>query len=90
MLAKAKQKDIGVIAMKTLMGARLNDMRPFEHSGATFSQAAFRWVLSSPHVDALIISMTSPEQIDEYVAASGDPKPARAISNCSNAMPKCR
>ena len=57
--------------MKTLMGARLNDMRPYESSGATFSQAAFRWVLSNPHVDGLIVSMTSTADIDEYVAASG-------------------
>jgi predicted aldo/keto reductase-like oxidoreductase len=63
-----------VIAMKTLMGARLNDMRPYERDGATFAQAAFRWVLSSPRVDALLISMTSAERIDEYVAGSGDPK----------------
>jgi uncharacterized protein len=69
-LAKAKQKDIGVVAMKTLMGARLNDMRPYERDGATFAQAAFRWVLSDPNVDALLISMTSGEAIDEYVAAS--------------------
>ncbi len=74
MLAKAKQKDIGVIAMKTLMGGRMNDMRPYERAGGTYSQAAFRWVLSSPNVDALIVSMTSNELIDEYVAASGDPK----------------
>ena len=73
-LVKAKQKDIGVIAMKTLMGARLNDMRRYERPNGTFSQAAFRWVLSSPNIDALIVSMTSTEQIDEYVAASGDPK----------------
>jgi predicted aldo/keto reductase-like oxidoreductase len=73
-LAKAKQKDIGVIAMKTLMGARLNDMRPFERPGGTFSQAAFRWVLSNPNVDALVISMTSTQLIDEYVAASGASK----------------
>ncbi len=73
-LAKAKQKDIGVVAMKTLMGGRLNDMRPYERPGGTFSQAAFRWVLSSPNVDALIVSMTSTELIDEYVGASGDPK----------------
>ncbi|MGH8676808.1 MAG: aldo/keto reductase, partial [Burkholderiales bacterium] len=53
-LAKAKQKDVGVVAMKTLMGAKLNDMRRFEKGGYTFSQAAFRWVLSGPHVDALI------------------------------------
>jgi predicted aldo/keto reductase-like oxidoreductase len=70
-LAKAKAKDVGVVAMKTLMGARLNDMRPYETGGATFAQAAFRWTLSDPHVDALVISMTSHEVIDEYLGASG-------------------
>jgi len=60
--------------MKTLMGARLNDMRPYEREGYTFTQAAFRWVLSSPRVDALLISMNSIEGIDEYVAASGAPE----------------
>jgi hypothetical protein len=73
-LDKAKEKNVGVIAMKTLMGARLNDMRPYEREGYTFAQAAFRWVLSSPRVDALLISMNSAEQIDEYVAASGGPE----------------
>jgi len=72
-LERAKAKDIGVIAMKTLMGGRLNDMRPYERDGGTFAQAALRWVLSSPRVDAALISMTSAERIDEYVAASGDP-----------------
>ncbi|HEY6394655.1 MAG TPA: aldo/keto reductase, partial [Candidatus Binataceae bacterium] len=71
LIMKAKQRGMGVIAMKTLMGARLNDMRPFENSGATFSQAAFRWVLSNRDVDALIVTMTSQEMIDEYVGASG-------------------
>lgn len=70
-LKKAKAKGVGVVAMKTLMGARLNDMRPYERGGATFAQAAFRWVLSNPDVDALIISMTGQEGIDEYLAASG-------------------
>lgn len=72
MLEKAKAKGVGVIAMKTLMGARLNDMRPFERAGGTYAQAAFRWVLSSPRVDSLIVSMTSRALIDEYMAASGD------------------
>ncbi|MEM7041973.1 MAG: aldo/keto reductase [Pseudomonadota bacterium] len=71
-LDKAKAKNIGVIAMKTLMGARLNDMRPFEEDGRTYAQAALRWVLSSPRVDAALISMTSFENIDEYVGASGE------------------
>src|SRR5712692_3222454 len=70
-LQKAKAKGVGVIAMKTLMGARLNDMRPFERGGATFAQAAFRWTLSNPNVDALIVSMTGRDLIDEYLGASG-------------------
>ena len=71
-ISKAKSKDVGVVAMKTLMGARLNDMRPYEAAGATtYAQAAFSWVLSNPGVDALIISMTSTDDIDEYLGASG-------------------
>jgi predicted aldo/keto reductase-like oxidoreductase len=63
--------------MKTLRGARKNDMRPFEVPGRTFSQAAFRWVLSDPNVDGLVVSMTSREMIDEYVEASGSGPPDR-------------
>jgi len=74
-LQKARQRKVGVLTMKTLMGARLNDMRPWESGGATFAQAAFRWVLSNPDVDAVVISMTSRERIDEYLGASG----ARAL-----------
>jgi predicted aldo/keto reductase-like oxidoreductase len=70
-LAKAKSKGVGIVAMKTLMGAKLNDMRPHETGGRTFSQAAFRWVLSNADVDALVISMKSREGIDEYLGASG-------------------
>jgi len=70
-LAKARAKNVGVVAMKTLMGARLNDMRPFEKGGATFAQAALRWVLSGKNVDTLIISMTTADGIDEYLGASG-------------------
>ena len=70
MLDKAHAKNIGVIAMKTLLGARLNDMRKFEAPGRTYAQAALRWVLSSPRVDAAIISMNSMPEIDEYIEAS--------------------
>jgi uncharacterized protein len=76
-LAKAKQKDVGVLAMKTLMGGKLNDMRPYERAGGTFAQAALRWVLENPNADAALISMTSPDLIDEYVAASGPAKVSR-------------
>lgn len=70
-MAKAKKQDVGVIAMKVLRGARLNDMRQFESDGFTYAQAAFKWALSSPDVDAAIISMTTRADIDEYLGASG-------------------
>jgi predicted aldo/keto reductase-like oxidoreductase len=71
LLKKAKERNVGVVTMKTLMGGRLNDMRPYERGGATFAQAAFRWVLSNPDVDGVVISMTSRKRIDEYLGASG-------------------
>lgn len=95
-LAQAKTKNVGVVAMKTLRGARLNDLRPYEQGGATFAQAAFRWTLSSPNVDALVVTMTSVEQIDEYVAASGSGAPTRsdlallARYEASNGQSQCR
>ncbi len=51
-------RGVGVMAMKTLRGARSNDMRPFERSGATFAQAALRWVLSDDRVDAAIRALS--------------------------------
>lgn len=70
-MKKAKEKNIGIVAMKVLRGAKLNDMRPHEKGGATFSQAAFRWALNNQSVDGVVISMTSRDQIDEYLGASG-------------------
>lgn len=80
--AKAREHDIGVIGMKTLMGAKLNDLRDFEWGGATFSRAAFRWVLSNQDVNALIVSMRSIAQVNEYVAASGE----RAVGRLDRRM----
>ena len=70
-MAKAKQKDMGIVAMKVLRGAKLNDMRPYEQQGYTYSQAAFKWVLNMPQVDNLIVTMRNRDQIDEYLGASG-------------------
>jgi predicted aldo/keto reductase-like oxidoreductase len=95
-LAKARKKGVGVLVMKTLMGARLNDMRPYEWGDATFSQAAFRWVFSQPDVDALVVSIVNRLQIDEYLAASGQtevrPSDARLLRRyvAANASSQCR
>jgi hypothetical protein len=68
---KAHDKGVGVIAMKTQMGAKLNDLSAYEAQGASFEEASLRWVLSDPNVDAAIISMTSVEMADRYMRASG-------------------
>lgn len=70
-IARAQAEGVGVMVMKTLQGARKNDMRPFEAPGRTFAQAAFRWVLAEPAIDGLVVSMTDRAMIDEYVEASG-------------------
>jgi predicted aldo/keto reductase-like oxidoreductase len=84
-LAKARRADVGVVAMKTLRGAKLNDLRPYETDGATFAQAAFRWVLSGGLADALIVTMRSTGQIDEYLGASGA-RPGAGSSDADAAL----
>jgi aryl-alcohol dehydrogenase-like predicted oxidoreductase len=74
----ARAKGVGVIAMKTLRGARLNDMRPYETAGSTFAQAALRWVLAGGLADALVVTMRSKAEVDEYLGASGWTRTARA------------
>lgn len=77
-LLKARTAGIGVFGMKTLRGARLNDMRPYEGPETSFSQAALRWVLAGPYVDALVITMRNPAEVDEYLGASGFGAPSEA------------
>jgi hypothetical protein len=70
-LAKAKAHDVGVVAMKTLKGAKQTNLAPFEREDGTYSHAAFRWVLSNPNVSCLVVSFYEPQHVDEYLAASG-------------------
>lgn len=71
---RAHERGVGVVAMKTLKGAqhtKLADFTPTERE--SFAQAAFKWVLSNPHVSGLVVSMSRYDQIDEYLDASGKP-----------------
>jgi len=70
-LEKAKAHDVGVVAMKTLKGAKHTNLARFREEGDAYSQAAFRWVLSNPNVSCLVVSFTKVVQVDEYVYASG-------------------
>jgi hypothetical protein len=67
----AHERGIGVVAMKTLKGAKATVLKDFADQSQAFSQAAFTWVLSNPHVSGLVVSIADYDQIDEYLYASG-------------------
>jgi len=69
MLKEAKKRGVGVVAMKTLAGARDMD---FDSNGAEFAPAAFKWVLNHPEVNGLIITIKSVSDLDLYLTASGE------------------
>jgi hypothetical protein len=67
-IQEAKKREVGVIAMKTLAGAK--DMK-LNTGGGSFPHAAFKWVLKHPEVDGLIVTITATDQLNHYVQASG-------------------
>jgi len=70
-LAKAAAHDVGVVAMKTLKGARHANLAAFREESDAYSQAAFRWVLANPNVSCLVVSFSKLQHVDEYLYASG-------------------
>lgn len=68
---EAAAHGVGIVAMKTLKGARHENLADFRADAASYAQAAFRWVLSNPDVGCLVVSFARPEHVDEYLYASG-------------------
>jgi predicted aldo/keto reductase-like oxidoreductase len=67
-LKEAKKRGVGVIAMKTLAGAKDSGLDSGEEP---FAPAALKWVLNHPEVNGLVISMRSVSKMDLYLTASG-------------------
>ena len=65
------ERDMGIVAMKTLKGARHNGLIGFRENAQAYSQAAFKWVLTNPDVACLVVSFFEPQHLDEYLFASG-------------------
>jgi predicted aldo/keto reductase-like oxidoreductase len=65
------EQNMGVIAMKTLKGAKHHGLAGFREHADAYSQAALRWVLSNPEVSAAVISFSEFQHVDEYLRASG-------------------
>ena len=72
-IEKAAEKGIGIVAMKTLKGAKHKGMMEFQDDATSYTQAAFKWTMSNPNVACLVVSFYDTQHIDEYIAASGKP-----------------
>ncbi|MEM7100518.1 MAG: aldo/keto reductase [Pseudomonadota bacterium] len=70
-IKRAAEKGIGIVAMKTLKGAKHNGLKEFDLERDSYTQAAFKWVLANPHVSNLVISFFDNQHLDEYLYASG-------------------
>jgi predicted aldo/keto reductase-like oxidoreductase len=70
-ITKAKEHDIGVLAMKTMAGRQQDRIKALVNERTTFSQAAIKWALADAGVTSVLISMRTFEHIDEYLLASG-------------------
>ena len=66
-----REQDMGVVAMKTLKGAKHHGLAGFREDADAYSQAALRWTLSNPDVSCAVISFYEMQHVDEYLAASG-------------------
>lgn len=69
-LATAKEKGVGVIAMKTLRGGRQAKNKGVLPRG-NFAHATFKWIWSNEAVAGLIITMGTLEKLKNYARASG-------------------
>ena len=80
-IARARgEQDMGVVAMKTLKGARHHGLAGFQEHADAYSQAALRWTLSNPEVSAAVISFFEFQHVDEYLRASGSRPDLRDVA----------
>jgi predicted aldo/keto reductase-like oxidoreductase len=70
-VSRAHAADMGVVAMKTLKGAKHRGLLESRDEQDSYTQAAFKWVLSNDDVSCLVISFRELSNLDEYIFASG-------------------
>jgi predicted aldo/keto reductase-like oxidoreductase len=81
LIARARsEQDMGVVAMKTLKGAKHRGLEDFEPYADAYSQAALKWVLSNEDVSCAVISFFEEQHVDEYLHASGKPLTPRDVA----------
>ena len=66
-----REQDMGVVAMKTLKGAKHHGLEDFRDEQDSYAQAALKWVHGNPNVSCAVISFFDLQHVDEYLYASG-------------------
>ena len=64
---------MGVVAMKTLKGAKHRGLSNFQPYAQSYTQAALKWALSNPDVSCAVVSFFELQHVDEFLFASGQP-----------------
>jgi predicted aldo/keto reductase-like oxidoreductase len=67
------EQDMGVVAMKTLKGAKHRGLENFQPYADSYAQAALKWALSNPEVSCAVVSFYEFQHVDEFLYASGQP-----------------
>jgi predicted aldo/keto reductase-like oxidoreductase len=75
-----REQDMGVVAMKTLKGAKHHGLAGFRDEADSYAQAALKWVHGDPNVSCAVISFFELQHVDEYLAASGRSADARDLA----------
>ncbi len=68
-----ERQDMGVVAMKTLKGAKHRGLLDFQSYADSYAQAALKWALDNPDVSCAVVSFFELQHVDEYLYASGKP-----------------
>ena len=83
-LALAKEKDVGVVAMKTMAGVQREDLAALLAEGVSLPQAKLKWVLRNDAVSAVITEMDTFDILMENLAVSGKPLSAAECDSLKN------
>jgi predicted aldo/keto reductase-like oxidoreductase len=67
------EQDMGVVAMKTLKGAKHRGLEAFQPYADSYAQAALKWALSNDDVSCAVVSFFELQHVDEFLYASGKP-----------------
>jgi predicted aldo/keto reductase-like oxidoreductase len=70
-LALAREKDVGVVAMKTMAGGQRQDLAALLAEGVSLPRAKLKWVLRNDAVSAVITEMDTFDILMENLSASG-------------------